>query len=36
MFIDGSDIRMFRLETDGEPISTPDDASDLVGAASWH
>jgi len=33
---DGSDIRMFRLEADGEPISTPDDASDLVGAAWSH
>ena len=27
---------MFRLEADGEPISTPDDASDLVGAAWSH
>ena len=33
---DGSDIRVFRLEADGEPISTPDDASDLVGAAWSH
>ena len=34
MFMDeGSDIRAYRLEADGEPISTPDDASDLVGAA---
>jgi Domain of unknown function (DUF4180) len=33
---DGSDIRVLRLEADGEPISTPDDASDLVGTAWSH
>jgi Domain of unknown function (DUF4180) len=37
MFIDdASDIRILHLETDGEPISTPDDASDLVGTAWSH
>jgi Domain of unknown function (DUF4180) len=33
---DGSDIRVLRLEADGEAISTPDDASDLVGSAWSH
>jgi hypothetical protein len=33
---DGSGIRVLRLEADGEPISTPDDASDLVGTAWSH
>ena len=36
MFSDESDIRVLRLEADGDPISTPDDASDLVGAAWSH
>ena len=36
MFSDESDIRVLHLEADGDPISTPDDASDLVGAAWSH
>ena len=36
MSIDESDIRVLHLEADGDPISTPDDASDLVGAAWSH
>ena len=36
MIIDDSDIRMHHLDADGEPISTPDDASDLVGTAWSH
>ena len=31
-----SDIRVLHLEAEGDPISTPDDASDLVGAAWSH
>ena len=33
---DSSGIRVLHLETDGGPISTPDDASDLVGTAWSH
>jgi hypothetical protein len=33
---DSSGIRVLHLEADGEPISTPDDASDLVGTAWSH
>ncbi|WP_159604476.1 DUF4180 domain-containing protein [Agromyces humi] len=33
---DGSDIRMLHLEPEGHLISTPDDASDLVGSAWSH
>jgi Domain of unknown function (DUF4180) len=36
MIIDDSDIRMLHLDADGDPISTPDDASDLVGTAWSH
>jgi hypothetical protein len=37
MFIDdGSDIRMLHLEPEGDLISTPDDANDLVGSAWSH
>lgn len=36
MSSDESDIRVLHLEADGDPISTPDDASDLVGAAWSH
>lgn len=31
-----SGIRVLHLEAEGEPISTPDDASDLVGTAWSH
>lgn len=31
-----SGIRVLRLDVDGDPISTPDDASDLVGTAWSH
>lgn len=31
-----SGIRVLHLDADGEPISTPDDASDLVGTAWSH
>lgn len=31
-----SGIRVLRLDEDGDPISTPDDASDLVGTAWSH
>jgi hypothetical protein len=33
---DSSGIRVLHLEAEGEPISTPDDASDLVGTAWSH
>ena len=33
---DSTGIRVLHLETEGEPISTPDDASDLVGTAWSH
>src|SRR5688572_726092 len=33
---DSSGIRVLHLEAEGEPISTPDDASDLVGSAWSH
>jgi hypothetical protein len=33
---DSSGIRVLHLEADGEPISTPDDASDLIGTAWSH
>ena len=36
MFSDENEIRVLHLEADGDPISTPDDASDLVGAAWSH
>jgi hypothetical protein len=33
---DSSGIRVLHLAEEGEPISTPDDASDLVGSAWSH
>ena len=33
---DSTGIRVLHLEVEGEPISTPDDASDLVGTAWSH
>src|SRR5918995_6659882 len=33
---DRSGIRVLHLDAEGEPISTPDDASDLVGTAWSH
>lgn len=33
---DSSGIRVLHLDAEGEPISTPDDASDLVGSAWSH
>jgi len=33
---DRSGIRVLHLDADGEPISTPDDAADLVGSAWSH
>jgi len=33
---DDSDIRVLHLEAEGDPISTPDDASDLIGSAWSH
>ena len=33
---DSSGIRVLHLDEEGEPISTPDDASDLVGSAWSH
>ena len=33
---DSTGIRVLHLEAEGEPISTPDDASDLVGSAWSH